>query len=1118
MNLTQDIILYIANKHLNYTNALVASLNKQFGTVTVVSDAADYTAVFASSAKLVIVVGIETMPTRAKLAMQSYLENHGRVLLLGGPAFEKPYQWNGKPLSQRDYRARVIESIDDQEKTVILDTSTPDVLEKLSAASDNATEQVKAVGDHGLNGSKNQLFYHVENLFGWATLSGKIEARPDRANAISFHAKPGDDHTGVFTFVIQQSNGARFRTKMPFVSKDWFLYVFVPEDFVYFTGGVRAEHPDLSDIVGIQIAFETSYSKIAQGSHGCYISDITLSYVEDTAFGEGSLDDYNLNGVTPLYEQYPITNAAKISADTMQAFVADRDYVIPSGQNALVSRHAGICGIGYGKNTDIRFIPLLNATDEHGLVSGYIAWIDLYATATGANGPCEGSLVGYFGATTDEFYNADGIAAVTETAVAMMGDVFIVNGGTNEHTYVSAETSAITAGVQFVMFGSEANAVASVSLYEGARCLATYTTKDIATASLPNAIKALEATYDLGCGTPDRVVAELSVNGQPFDRLEHSIHYWSPKPQAERSFISTEDGYFKKDGKIINFFGVNYYPTYSASEPPSTEYRKLSSTYTSYISRDGYDPTVIMNDLKRIQSLGMNAIAVTCYADAVKASNNLLDLLRICEDMGIYVELSLARMAYPLRRYSRPDVEATVKKLHLDEIDTIISYDICWEERIGNYLGGGGGSGNGRFIGRAAWDGKFTEWAKVQYGSIEAAEAAWGVALDRTDAGYLLLTDAMMDDTSETYRKAVAAYYRFLDDIVSTSMEQHLSHLKACVPDQLVTFRMSMAGSTLRGGNFRPSVCCFDFQSLASGMSYMEPEGYQLNNNDETCLQVMFANAYARYAKPCAPVVWKEFGKSVWAYHADGNFYPSKEAINSASDYYRYVLDYCLKSRTAGIYCWWSIAGYRPNEDSDYGIFNPDGSDRGEITALLREYAPKFINRGECKGTVCITVERDDHVGGLFGMFEAVKDELADAYAAGKSVTFIDKSQSTDGSYAYADTLLDHYVADAVSTAGTAPLRYVNGIVKNVDITTEGEKTFARVTVCNTKQSVWRAGTVSLASTAESDVGLHHTFDTDVTYLEDVTFVAELIGSGKLDVRFEIGGVAFGPAFSATVE
>ena len=36
--------------------------------------------------------------------------------------------------------------------------------------------------------------------------------------------------------------------------------------------------------------------------------------------------------------------------------------------------------------------------------------------------------------------------------------------------------------------------------------------------------------------------------------------------------------------------------------------------------------------------------------------------------------------------------------------------------------------------------------------------------------------------------------------------------------------------------------------------------------------------------------------------------------------------------------------------------------------------------------------------------------------------------------------------------------------------------------------------------------------------LEDVTFEAELIGSGKLDVRFEIGGVAFGPAFSATVE
>jgi hypothetical protein len=231
------------------------------------------------------------------------------------------------------------------------------------------------------------LFYKVENLSNWATLNATVAERAAQANVISFYAKPGDEYTDVCTFVVEMSDGARWRTKLPFVRRDWAHYVLTPYDFRYFAGGTRKELPDLSDVARVQVAFEISFSKISQGRHSCYLSDVTLSHVEeDDAFRQGELDTYNLNGVTPLYEQYPITNAVKLSADPMQAFVSARDYVIPRGQNALISRHAGICGIGYGKNTDIRFIPLITATDAQGLISGHVAWIDLYATATGANG------------------------------------------------------------------------------------------------------------------------------------------------------------------------------------------------------------------------------------------------------------------------------------------------------------------------------------------------------------------------------------------------------------------------------------------------------------------------------------------------------------------------------------------------------------------------------------------------------------------------------------------------------------------------------------------------------------------------------------------------------------
>ena len=1122
MKKSKNVIVYIANEKLGYLGALQTALTESLGALTVITEAEQARSVFcASRADLVIVIGVEQLPYRAKLAMQSYLKENGRVLLLGGPALEKPFRRQGEALSQRDYRAHVIESLANEHQMVILDTSSTDIPAQLSADSDNATELTVLVDDYGLQGSEKQLFFKVEHLASWATLTAKIETQLGHASAISFHAKPGDDRTGYFTLVVEMSDGARWRTKMPFVSKDWYHYVLTPSEFRYFTGGTRKEQPDLSDIVRVQVAFEDRFSKISQGSHSCYISNITLSCVpEDDAFGPDALDGYNLNGVTPLYEQYPITNAARLAADPMQAFVSARDYVIPSGQNALVSRHAGICGIGYGKNTDIRFIPLITATDAQGLVSGYAAWIDLYATATGANGPYEGSMVGYFGATTDEFYNADGIAAVVETALAMTRDVLIVNGGTDEHTYIKGEATTITAGVQLVAFDARAlnDVTASVALYRGEQLLAQYSSEDIAATPLIHSIVAVEGSYDLANGTPDRAVATLIADGRIVDRVEHAIHEWAPKPASERSYVYTEDGQFKRDGKTIDFFGINYYPSYSAAAPRDSEYKRLSHTYDSYISRDGYDPLVITNDLKRIKSLGMNAIAVTCYAEAVRMSNNLLDMLRICEEMGIYVELSLARVAYPLRRYNGSACEDIIHKLHLDACDTIISYDICWEERVGNYLGGGGGAGNGRFIGRAAWDGAFTEWAETQYGSVDAAEEAWGVRLERTEAGYLLVTDAMIDDRSDRYQKAVAAYNRFLDDIVSTSMARNIAHLRSIVPNQMVTFRMSMAGSALRTTGFQPSVCCFDFQSLASSMSYMEPEGYQLNANDETCLQVMFANAYARYANPDAPVVWKEFGKSAWAYREDGNFYPGEAAIAAVADYYRYVLDYCLKSHTCGIYSWWSVAGYRVDEDSDYGVFNPDGSDRGELTALLREYAPKLVGQGarDASKTAYIQAERDDHVGGLFGMFDAVKDELLAAYRAGKHVTFIDRSQDErDGTYAYADTLLGHYVADAVPATGIAPLRYVNGIVKDLVTTTKDGKTYAKITVCNTKQSIWRANTVSLVS---ADGRISHTFTEDVGYLEDVTFETELNGNGDLALRFRLGDTTFVPLYQTNVQ
>jgi hypothetical protein len=207
------------------------------------------------------------------------------------------------------------------------------------------------------------------------------------------------------------------------------------------------------------------------------------------------------------------------------------------------------------------------------------------------------------------------------------------------------------------------------------------------------------------------------------------------------------------------------------------------------------------------------------------------------------------------------------------------------------------------------------------------------------------------------------------------------------------------------------------------------------------------------------------------------------------------------------MYCWYYAGGFRINENSDFGILNPDGSDR-PVTALLREYAPKFINQGERpEPEVLIEVERDNQVGGMFGIYDATKTEARKAYDAGKYFEFVDANMDEPFVHPYADEVYEDAVGDAKGTNGLYPLRYVNGMFKTFDVVTEGGKTYAEVTVCNTKQSTWRAGTVSIVSYDGSDIAVDYTIDEQVDYLEDLTVKFEISGKGDIALRFEIEGV-----------
>ena len=89
-----------------------------------------------------------------------------------------------------------------------------------------------------------------------------------------------------------------------------------------------------------------------------------------------------------------------------------------------------------------------------------------------------------------------------------------------------------------------------------------------------------------------------------------------------------------------------------------------------------------------------------------------------------------------------------------------------------------------------------------------------------------------------------------------------------------------------------------------------------------------------------------------------------------------------ISSGADGLFSWWYPGGFRVGENSDYGVINPDGSDRA-VTNVIRENGPKFLASSAKPIDHWITIDRDAHPDGIAGIYDAVKAEFWDAIDKG---------------------------------------------------------------------------------------------------------------------------------------
>lgn len=912
----------------------------------------------------------EFIPAGGGSAVDKYLKNGGKLLTLGGPPFTRVMHQSGEKWLDISELTE-----NNASKNALFDFDKASGGKNWNRATDTPqNKQTVELGDFGLPGGENCLHVKMERVSGWDVISKNVKI-PGGANTLCLYVK-GGAKTGAVSVELNEKDGSRWYSVFP-VTENWQYIIIRADEFKYWhdspTANKRGGAGDKLDMGKVtRFAIGIGFSGINPGENEYWFGGVSV--MESGIAAEETLV---IEGLSPEWKFYPVTNGAEAAAFENQIFVSDRNYTLPNSKNSLFSPSPRPQGTGYKRGKDKRFVPLIEIRDEKNLRSGFLAWMFVNSGARNTGYAYAGSITAGFGASDPAFYDKSGVAAVAETVKTMLGGVLFVEAGSTEYIYIDAETKSLPLGA-FIRSEDTVTETDSLTLClelykEGGMIYRSeYDISKLTAENSKNGVKIYNQgdSYDLSSGKPDKITATLIKNGETADRISHGIVFWSPKPESERRYIRIEDNEFVRDEKPQRLYGVNYMPSSGIGvNPENWEY------FEQYVSKAAYDPDVFYNDLLRVREVGFNAVSLFVYHQTVMETKNMLHLIDMCDRLGLIVDLSIRPHADPFD-LRESEVAEMIKLLHIAELDNIVAYDIAWERYFGTYEGS---YGNPK--GRKAYDGEWREWIDRNYGSLSAAESNWGFEAVKIGGKAVSPTDDMLRREG-SHTKMASAYRRFADELVEQKHKRVKELIAEYDPHHLVSARTGAQGGLPLAD---PGDMGYDYKALAGALDFMSPESYVINADLNTADQGIFTNVYSRHCKPGAPVVWKEFGNHIWT---GSNFYDTSKTQQIQAEYYAKIYDMAIAGHTGGMFCWWWPGGYRTNENSDYGVINPDGSDR-LVTGVIRAYREPFLNQPALKEPdVFFEIDRDMYATGIFGVYEAIKEEFLAAVKSGKTVAF----------------------------------------------------------------------------------------------------------------------------------
>lgn len=903
---------------------------------------------------LLILTRADRLPAAAAPQIAAFLRRGGRLVALRAPAWQNPRVfWQGQWLSTTGY-ARVTAPLPPQRS--LFDFSMEDLQQWQRSTNTPEAPASQEVVPARFGEGPSALQVSVSHLTGWDLIGSPVLSQPfPQGHTLTIFAAKGGPRTTALAVEWEERDGSRWIAVVP-LSTEWRRYVLPPSAFRYWQSrpdrGGPGDRFRPENAARIRFGLAFTHTGTLGGAHRYWITNVGTSSPEaEPAEDPMAVAMPPMDGLFPEYKFYPITTPTALS------LAADAP-VAPAGSlpraTRILAPHPRPRGVGLGRERQWRWVPLINAVAGNAQWRGHPAALLLWT-----DGPYRGAMVATCGVQDPDFYAHPVVARFLAQLVARMEQaIFFHEGGASAFTCFREDTLALGARVVNFAHNAARCAVRLRLVHPGTEqevLRRDWNLEVPADSALERRLsvpaRALWSKRDTAA--PLRVRCELLQNGRVIDTLAHDIHLWTPP--ARPSFVRVARGEFWLDGKLWRPHGVNYMPS-SGIGTEDNDY------FEHWIGRRPYDPQVIERDLQRVRAMGFNAVSAFIYYQSLPA-RNLPDFLRLCRKYNLRVNLSL-RPGTPMD-FRWEEMKAIIQTFRLRQNDTVFAYDLAWEPHFGSH------------VARRQWDRDWERWIEDRYGTVRNAERDWEfpvpVEQERVTnpPDHQLMTDG-------PWRAMVAAYRHFLDNLLYRKYHAAAQKVRSVDPHHLISFRMWEAGNPTYN---HAAMLPYDFPGLAIAMDFLAPEAYGRIGDWKQVRPGIFVVAYARAFAPNKPVLWAEMGLQVLP---PAQRTPDPDLLQRQATFYRDFYRMLRLSRSNGVFFWWYPGGYRVNENSDYGIINPDGTDR-PVTRVIRQEGPRFLAMPPAEPPdIWFTMDRDATPDGVHGIYRRLQRDFWNAFAAGK--------------------------------------------------------------------------------------------------------------------------------------